>query len=144
MNIIIIVLAHDLLRFDEIKSLLGKAFRAGEDYAIYCADCLPSMKAMSNGLVALTVTSPPYKTGKEYEVRLPLEEYLRWCEQWMAEVYRITQPDGSFWLNIGYVEMPGKGKAIPLPYLLWNRSPFYLLQEVVWNYGAGVAAKKSL
>jgi adenine-specific DNA-methyltransferase len=62
----------------------------------------------------------------------------------MGEVYRITRPDGSFWLNVGYVEMSQKGKAIPLPYLLWNRSPFYLLQEIVWNYGAGVAAKKSL
>jgi adenine-specific DNA-methyltransferase len=25
--------------------------------------------------------------------------------------------------------------------LLWNKSPFYLLQEVVWNYGAGVSYK---
>ena len=40
--------------------------------------------------------------------------------------------------------MPGKARALPLPYLLWDRTPFYLLQEVVWNYGAGVAARKAL
>jgi adenine-specific DNA-methyltransferase len=26
--------------------------------------------------------------------------------------------------------------------LLWNRVPFYLIQEIVWNYGAGVAGSK--
>jgi adenine-specific DNA-methyltransferase len=62
----------------------------------------------------------------------------------MREVYRITRSDGAFWLNVGYVEIPGRAKAIPLPYLLWDKSPFHLIQEVVWNYGAGVAARNSL
>jgi adenine-specific DNA-methyltransferase len=48
------------------------------------------------------------------------------------------------WLNLGYVDVPRKAKALPLPYLLWDRSPFYLIQEIVWNYGAGVAARRSL
>ncbi|HQU41508.1 MAG TPA: site-specific DNA-methyltransferase [Pirellulales bacterium] len=45
---------------------------------------------------------------------------------------------------MGYVALPDKAKAIPLPYLLWNRCPFFLVQEVVWNYGAGVAGKRFL
>ncbi|HEY7415535.1 MAG TPA: site-specific DNA-methyltransferase, partial [Ktedonobacteraceae bacterium] len=28
-----------------------------------------------------------------------------------------------------------------IPYLLWDRSPFYMVQEIVWNYGAGVNTK---
>lgn len=40
--------------------------------------------------------------------------------------------------------MEGKAKAIPLPYLLWDKVPLYLIQEVVWNYGAGVSGKKFL
>jgi adenine-specific DNA-methyltransferase len=43
---------------------------------------------------------------------------------------------------LGYVKVPGHGHAVPLPYLLWDKSPFYLLQEVVWHYGAGVTAKR--
>jgi adenine-specific DNA-methyltransferase len=35
-----------------------------------------------------------------------------------------------------------KGLAVPIPYLLWNRTPFYMLQEIVWNYAAGVACKR--
>ena len=129
---------------DKICAFLGEPYSAGEGYAIYCDDCLRILQKMPSDIFSLTVTSPPYNIGKEYETPLPLEEYLTWCERWMQEVYRVTRPDGAFWLNVGYVEMPGRAKAIPLPYLLWDRSPFYLLQEVVWNYGAGVAARKSL
>ena len=32
----------------------------------------------------------------------------------------------------------------PLLNLLWDRSPFYMIQEVVWNYGAGVAGRTML
>lgn len=31
---------------------------------------------------------------------------------------------------------------MPIPYLLWDRVPFYLIQEIVWNYGAGVAGRR--
>jgi adenine-specific DNA-methyltransferase len=135
---------HTPFSFDAIRGLLGNPFCAGDGYAIYCADCLPTLEKMPDEICSLTVTSPPYNIGKEYEEPLPLEEYLTWSEQWMKQVYRITRPNGAFWLNVGYVEMPGRAKALPLPYLLWDRSPFYLLQEVVWNYGAGVAARRSL
>jgi len=134
---------HNDSLFD-VQRLLGKPFHAGDGYAIYCLDCLPALRALPRGLFSLTVTSPPYNIGKEYETTLPLEDYLAWCGQWMSEVFRVTVPDGAFWLNVGYVSIPAKAKAVPLPYLLWDRSPFYLIQEVVWNYGAGVAARKSL
>ena len=130
--------------FDKVRELLGTPVKAGDGYAIYCGDCLPTLEALPSALFSLTVTSPPYNIGKEYETPLPLDAYLAWCGQWMTEVFRVTVPEGAFWLNVGYVSIPGKAKAVPLPYLLWDRSPFYLLQEVVWNYGAGVAARKSL
>jgi len=62
----------------------------------------------------------------------------------MCEVFRLTTKNGAFWLNLGYVSLPDRARAIPLPYLLWNQCPFHLIQEVVWNYGAGVAARKAL
>jgi hypothetical protein len=45
---------------------------------------------------------------------------------------------GAFGLNLGYLSIRG-AKAIPISYLLWHKLPFYLIQEVVSNYGAGVA-----
>ena len=123
---------------------MGKPACAGDGYSIYCADCLPALSKLPASLFSLTVTSPPYNIGKEYETPLPLDEYVSWCQRWIAEVHRLTKPDGAFWLNVGYLEVPGKARALPIPYLLWDKTPFYLLQEVVWNYGAGVAARKVL
>jgi adenine-specific DNA-methyltransferase len=105
-------------------------------------DCLEGMRRLSQLSVDLTVTSPPYNIGKEYEHSRGTDEYLTWCQAWINEIYRVTRPYGAFWLNLGYLSLEGRAKAIPIPYLLWDRIPFYLVQEIVWNYGAGVAGRK--
>src|SRR5207244_2741744 len=92
----------------------------------------------------LTITSPPYNIGKEYEEPLPITDYVDWCRSWMMRIHELTRPGGAFWLNVGYVSGGPKAKALPLPYLLWDKSPFFLMQEIVWNYGAGVAARNFL
>jgi adenine-specific DNA-methyltransferase len=127
---------------ENIHSLLGKPFYEMPDCSIYNADCLESMKRIGHPLINLTITSPPYNIGKEYERPMPLADYLQWCKNWIAEIYRLTSGTGAFWLNLGYIAVEERGKAIPLPYLLWDKVPFYLIQEIVWNYGAGVAGKK--
>ena len=125
-----------------VTSVLGTPTHSGSGYAIYQGDCLELMGQLPDEVITLTVTSPPYNIGKEYEEVLSIGEYLDWCESWIKEIHRSTVPSGAFWLNLGYVSLPDRAKAIPLPYMLWDRVPFYLIQEVVWNYGAGVAAKK--
>lgn len=131
-------------RFLRLREVLGRPHCEGAGYAVYCADCLEVMRGLPAESIDLTVTSPPYNIGKEYERPRPVEDYLAWSGEWMTEVYRLTAAAGAFWLNLGYVPLPGRARAIPLPYLLWDKCPFYLVQEVVWNYGAGVAARKAL
>ncbi|WP_326559479.1 DNA-methyltransferase [Micromonospora sp. NBC_01796] len=127
----------------EIKAELGTPYYESEDVLLYQGDCTALMERLSQPSFDLTMTSPPYNIGKEYERVLPLADYVAWCGKWMSRIYDLTLPSGSFWLNVGYVSVADRGKAVPLPYLLWDQSPFYLLQEVVWNYGAGVASRKS-
>jgi len=131
------------ISFAELLDQLGDPVCGDDRFAIYCGDSVDLMRQLPDACLPLTVTSPPYNIGKEYEQPLPLGEYLRWSEHWIEEVYRVTAETGAFWLNLGYVSMPGEAKAIPLPYLLWDRIPFYLQQEIVWHYKAGVAARKS-
>lgn len=126
----------------EIVSCLGQPYYQAPNCIIYQIDCVEAMSKLPDECLELTVTSPPYNIGKEYEKPLPLNEYLAWCERWIAEVYRLTVPTGAFWLNLGYLSIPNQAKAIPIPYLLWDKIPFYLIQEIVWNYGAGVAGSK--
>jgi adenine-specific DNA-methyltransferase len=136
--------AHDISRvFDAIDSTLGPADYSSQGVRLYNRDCLKAMQQLRIGIVDLTITSPPYNIGKEYEEEIGLREYLDWCTEWIHEIYRVTASAGAFWLNLGYVAKPGRARAIPIPYLLWERIPFFLIQEIVWHYGAGVAAKNS-
>ena len=47
-------------------------------------------------------------------------------------------------LNVGYVSIEDIARAIPIPYLIWDKVDFFLNQEIVWNYGAGVSCKNYL
>lgn len=128
----------------KVRAALGEPFYAEDGFVLYHGDSLPLLRALANSdvRVQLSLTSPPYNIGKEYEKPLPLHEYIAWCSEWMTSLHRVASDDGAFWLNLGYVSVQGHGKAVPLPYLLWNASPFFLNQEIVWNYGAGVSSKR--
>ena len=126
-----------------VRELLGKPAYEGPQMLLYEADAISALQQLPDSMFPLTVTSPPYNIGKEYEVVLPLSEYLDWTEKWIREVYRVTNSVGAFWLNLGYLPIPQRGRAVPLPYLVWDRVPFFLVQEIVWYYGAGVANRHS-
>jgi adenine-specific DNA-methyltransferase len=130
-------------RLDEIREALGEPAYDRHGVVLYEGNCVDLLEELPPGLVDLTVTSPPYNIGKEYEAQLGVEEYLDWCERWISGVYRATARGGAFWLNLGYMSLPTRARAIPIPYLLWDRVPFYLVQEIVWHYGAGVAARRA-
>lgn len=130
---------------NELKDLisgLGTPYYNDGNVVIYNGDCTDFMSSMPASSVPLTITSPPYNIGKEYEKVMSIDNYLDWSTKWIKRVHTLTCHNGSFWLNLGYVRIEGKAKAIPLPYLIWDRVPFFMIQEIVWNYGAGVAGKK--
>jgi adenine-specific DNA-methyltransferase len=133
-----------MIYFDNLPEILGAPLYRTKDTQLYCADSLKELRKLPASSISLTVTSPPYNIGKEYETVIERQEYLEWCEKWIAEVYRCTVANGGFWLNLGYFDWPGRAKALPIAYCLWERIPFFLLQEIIWHYGAGVATKKML
>ena len=112
--------------FSEAIGALGLPDYENDGIAIYNRDCIAGMQALPAEVIDLTVTSPPYNIGKEYEATLALKDYLNWSERWIQAVHRATSFDGSFWLNLGYVPVESRARAIPLPYLLWDRIPFFL------------------
>lgn len=132
-------------KLDIVEHVLGKPYYRDDRVILYNMDALKGMEKLSSlKNIDLTVTSPPYNIGKEYEKTLSVEEYIVWSEKWMKLVYENTTDNGSFWLNIGYMPIKNKGKAVPISYLIWDKNDFFMIQELVWNYGAGVASKKSL
>lgn len=130
--------------FEQIKETLGTPFYECKYGMIYNMDCERALSMLKDVCFSSTITSPPYNIGKTYEQIMPLNDYVGWLENISKHIYRLTRPDGSYLLNIGYLSIPEKGRAIPISYLLWDKSPFYLNQEIVWHYEAGVSAKRYL
>ena len=131
---------------DKLIKKIGKPYFSENNLYIFNMKCEDGIQAMADiGLkVNSTITSPPYNIGKEYEKKLPVEKYIDWLSGVVNSIYDITKEDGNFLLNIGYMPIKNKGRAVPIAYLLWNKVKFFLNQEIVWNYGAGVACKKYL
>lgn len=128
----------------EIKKILGKPYFENKDFLLYNGDCTELMSKLPPNLINTTITSPPYNIGKEYEKIMTVEDYINWCSSWIEQIYNLTKKDGSLLLNLGYLEVKDKGRNVPIPYLLWDKTPFYLIQEIIWNYGAGVSCRKIL
>ena len=130
-------------KINQIIGVLGKPYYNNENVLIYNMDCKEGLlKLKENGIeLDSTITSPPYNIGKEYENVLPVESFIDWLVEISDLIYDITKPSGSYLLNVGYLEVPNMGRAVPITYLVWNRIKFYLNQEIIWNYGAGVAAR---
>ena len=130
------------IKIIQIKKLIGKPYFESQNVLLYKMDCIEFMQKLDKPIFDLTVTSPPYNIGKEYERKVEFDQYINWSKSWMTKLFDVTKKNGTFWLNLGYFKVPTKGCAVPIPYLLWDKSPFYLLQEIVWHYGAGVATRK--
>jgi adenine-specific DNA-methyltransferase len=62
----------------------------------------------------------------------------------LTQCIKKQKKNGTFWLNLGYFPLIDHAKAIPIIYLLWDKIPFYLVQEVIWHYSAGVAGRRFL
>jgi len=115
-----------------------------QNAAVWLGDALALLEKVPDASVPLVVTSPPYNIGKPYEQRLDIATYVDWCDCWLSQVRRALAPDGALWLNLGFLEVSGRGRAVPIPYLLWERLGLYLVQEVVWTQRNGVACRNRL
>jgi len=101
-------------------------------------DCIELMQGLPAGNVDLAFADPPFNIGYEYDVyedRLGYNQYLDWTRRWIAEVVRILNPDGTFWLAIGD-EYAAELKIIMQEHGLVCRS------WVIWYYTFGVNCKQ--
>jgi site-specific DNA-methyltransferase (adenine-specific) len=67
-------------------------------------DCLQVLPTLPEKSCDLVVTSPPYNLGiayKSFKDTAPRDEFLKWCNEWAAQVKRVMVDDASFFLNVG-------------------------------------------
>ena len=105
-------------------------------------DCLESLRSLPSESVQLVVTSPPYNIGKDYETILPVEEYLDFQRQVIAECLRVLAPDGNICWQVGFTKS-GK-EIVPLDalfYPLFKEFGLFLRNRIVWTFGHGPPIK---
>lgn len=85
----------DLLpsRRPTIKTALGE---------LYQADCLDILPELPSGRFDTVFADPPFNLNKFYGNRSvdnhSEEDYLAWCQEWIAHCIRILAPGGAFFL----------------------------------------------
>lgn len=65
---------------------------------ILCGDVIEEMKKIPDNTIDMTFADPPFNLNKKYgnyKDKRSSEEYVKWCEQWLNEMVRITKPTGS-------------------------------------------------
>ncbi len=69
---------------------------------LYHTDCLSLLAEMDSCSMDLVFADPPFNLGKDYGKGIndtrASEEYLHWCDQWIAECVRVLKPGGAFYL----------------------------------------------
>ena len=65
---------------------------------IVCGDAIEIMKKIPDNSVDMTFADPPFNLNKKYgkyKDKKGEKEYIRWCENWLTEMVRVTKPTGS-------------------------------------------------
>ena len=64
-------------------------------------DCIEGMKTFKDDSVDMIICDPPYNIGKDFgnnSDKQKMNDYLDWCDSWIAECIRILKPKGSLFI----------------------------------------------
>ncbi|MFH1237903.1 MAG: DNA methyltransferase [archaeon] len=96
-----------------------------EKNKIYCMDCLDGIKELEDESCQMVIADPPYNIGKNFGNngdRREIEDYLQWCDKWIAECIRVLKPNGTMFIY-GFSEILAHiSVRIPLHkrWLIWH------------------------
>lgn len=95
---------------------------------IHTGDCLEILPTLPDESAQIVLADPPYNIGKDFgndSDRQPMDEYLAWCDQWIAECLRVLRPDGTMFVY-GFSEILA---------LILSRVPHTVHRRwIVWHY----------
>jgi len=89
---------------------------------IICDDFFNVFKRIPDGSIDITITSPPYNIGLEYDTyedNISSDEYVRFTHKWMRCVFDLTKETGRL-----YCVLDDR--------LIWKVKP--IAEEIGWTY----------
>lgn len=135
----------DFFQDKEIDISISDHYDPSSRVSLFLGDRLELLTQIeqSGQLAELVVTSPPYNTGKEYESKSSLEDYIEDQRKTIEKSVDILSPTGSICWQVGhYIESAGRNKeAFPLDlvlYPIFKKLGLKLRNRIVWTFGHGL------
>src|SRR3989344_261767 len=119
-----------------ISTLTDKKVKA----RVFNGDCMELLVALPDNSIDLTITSPPYCMGKEYEECNDIDSFVEAHRKIFPEVVRVTKPGGNICWQVGFFVK--NGAITPLDFLVHDLlsrfAGVYLRNRIVWTFGHGL------
>jgi site-specific DNA-methyltransferase (adenine-specific) len=64
-------------------------------------DCIAGMKKLADNSADIVICDPPYNIGKDFgnnSDKQKMDDYLKWCDDWISECIRILKPKGTLYI----------------------------------------------
>lgn len=88
-------------------------------------DVVAGLKGLSDESADVVLIDPPYNIGKDFgnsKTKMPMEDYVKWADEWMEESVRILKPSGTLYVY-GFPEILAHLSVrleIPHRWLAWH------------------------
>jgi len=117
-----------------------RAWKARIPSVLFNGDCMELIRSLPDNSIPLTITSPPYCMGKEYERSYSFADFVAEHVRILPEVIRVTREGGSLCWQIGYhIE---DNRCFPLDYpvfdIMRSHPEMVLRNRIVWSFGHGL------
>lgn len=114
----------------EIKEKAAKPEKSRQQKheEIWEGDCLKLLPTLPDQSAQIVIADPPYNIGKDFgnnSDKMTHEDYLKWCDVWIAECLRILKPNGTMFV-FGFSE--------GLAYILTRVPDNVERRWLVWHY----------
>ena len=106
---------------------------------VFHGDCMDLIRQVPDESVDLTIASPPYCMGMEYDISRSLDDFIAAQSVVLPEIARITKDGGSICWQVGYYVK--NGVVHPLDYevlaILRGIDGIALRNRIIWTFGHG-------
>jgi adenine-specific DNA-methyltransferase len=120
------------------------ALTTKKNTVLFLGNCMELITSMPDQSVDLTIASPPYCIGKEYDRSRSLDDFIAEQDNVLPQIARITKNGGSICWQTGY--RVTDSHAFPLDYVVFSilskLEGIALRNRIVWTYGHGAHSRK--
>lgn len=72
-----------------------------EQNKVHLLDCVEGLKTLPDNSAQIIICDCPYNIGKDFNNnsdKQKMDDYLAWCDEWIAECMRVLKPNGTIYI----------------------------------------------